>query len=107
MPQVAILGPRDAVLGLKASGVRAFVADNPAEAREALSRVLEGGYAVLFVTESAYRMVQEEMHPIQERNLPIVSILTDVRNPQGIGRSLLKRYVERAVGTELAFKGEE
>jgi len=107
MPQVAILGPRDAVLGLKASGIRAFVADNPLEAQEALSRILEGGYAFIFVTESAYRMIEEEVRRIQEKNLPIVSILTDVRNPQGIGRSLLKRYVERAVGTELAFKGEE
>ncbi len=107
MSRVAVLGERDAVLGFKSSGAVVFVADSAGEARKALGRVLSGDYAVLLVTESAAGILSAELNPLYERPKPVVTILPDARKPKGLGMELLRKRVERAVGANILFKGEE
>lgn len=107
MPKVAVLGQRDAVLGFKASGAVAFPADNPAEARERLDSILEGDYAILLVTEEIAKVLEKELEPLYSMPKPVVTILPDARKPQGIGMALLRKRVERAIGANILFKGEE
>ena len=85
MSRVAVLGARDAVLGFKASGAVAFLADDVHEARERLGKILEDDFAVLFVTEEMAEMLKEELQPLYEKPKPVVSILPDARRPKGLG----------------------
>ncbi|HHW18694.1 MAG TPA: V-type ATP synthase subunit F [Firmicutes bacterium] len=107
MSRVAVLGQRDAVLGFKASGAVCFPADDPEEARAALAKILEGDYAILLVTEEIAEALRKELSPLYEKPRPIVTILPDARKPKGIGMELLRKRVERAVGANILFKGEE
>jgi len=107
MPKVAVLGQRDAVLGFKASGVVAFPADNPNEAREHLRAILKGDYAILLVTEEIAEILEKDLEPLYDMPKPVVTILPDARKPRGVGMELLRKRVERAVGADILFKGEE
>lgn len=107
MPKVAVLGQRDAVLGFKASGVVAFPADNPEEARKHLQEVLEGDYAILLITEEMAQILEKELEPLYSMPKPVVTILPDSEKPQGMGMELLRKRVERAVGADILFKREE
>lgn len=107
MSKVAVLGQRDAVLGFKASGAVAFSADDPQEARDRLAEILRGDFAVLLVTEDIADVLREELRPLYEEPKPVVTILPDARKPKGLGMELLRKRVERAVGANILFKGEE
>jgi V/A-type H+-transporting ATPase subunit F len=107
MSKVAVLGERDAVLGFRFSGAVVFVADTPDEARLSLGKVLRGDYAILLVTESAADVLSAELTPLQDRPKPVVTILPDARKRHGLGMELLRKRVERAVGANILFKGEE
>lgn len=107
MPKVAVLGQRDAVLGFKASGAVTFPADSLEEAKGQLRKILEGDYAILLVTEDAAKKLEKELRPVYEQLKPVVTILPDARNPKGMAMDILRRRVERAVGANILFKGEE
>lgn len=107
MPKVAVLGQRDAVLGFKASGAVAFPADSPEEARKQLGVILQGDYAILLVTEEIAEILAKELEPLYDMPKPVVTILPDARKPRGVGMELLRKRVERAVGADILFKGEE
>lgn len=106
MPKVAVLGQRDAVLGFKASGAVTFPADSVEEARRQLEKILQGEYAILLVTEDMAKRLERELSPLYERLQPVVTILPDARNPEGMAKELLRKRVERAVGANILFKGE-
>jgi len=106
MPKVAVLGQRDAVLGFKASGAVAFLADSPEEAKKHLGKILEDDYAILLVTEEVAQVLEKELSPLYERPKPVVTILPDARRPKGMAKELLRKRVERAVGANILFKGE-
>ncbi len=107
MSKVAVLGQRDAILGFKASGAVAFPADSPGEARKGLSSIVEGDYAILFVTEEIAQVLEKDLEPLYDMPKPIVTILPDARKPQGIGMKLLRKRAEKAIGADILFKGEE
>lgn len=107
MSKVAVLGQRDAVLGFRASGAVAFPADSPEEARTELDRILREDFAVLLVTEDAAEWLHKELEPIFSGDKPVVTIIPDAKKPKGVALELLKKRVERAVGANILFKGEE
>lgn len=107
MSKVAVLGERDAVLGFKATGAVVFLADNVQEARKQLDTILKGDYGVLLVTENIAQLLEKELQPLYGEPKPVVTVLPDARNPKGIGRKLLRKRVERAIGVNILFKGEE
>lgn len=107
MPRVAVLGQRDAVLGFKASGAVAFPADSQKEARERLGIILKGDYAILLVTEQVAQDLEKDLEPLYAMSRPVITILPDATKPMGSGMELLRKRVERAVGADILFKGEE
>lgn len=107
MSRVAVLGQRDIVLGFKASGAQVFRADSLGEAREALTSVLRGDFAVLLVTEDIAEALKTELLPLYEAGKPVVTILPDARAGKGQAMELLRKRAERALGANILFKGEE
>ena len=106
MSRVAVLGQRDAVLGFKASGAVAFSADDPEEAKKRLAEILEGDFAVLFVTEEVADILKEELQPLYDKPKPVVTILPDARNSKGIGMGSCARGL-RGLSEPTFVKGEE
>lgn len=107
MSRVAVLGEREAVLGFRPSGAVVFLADTTERARTALEEILREDYAILLITEKAASALSAELGPLYERPKPVVTLLPDPRRRRGMGMEILRRRVERAVGANILFNGEE
>lgn len=110
---IAIVGPKDIVIGFKALGVTAVNAHNTEQAVEALFRlkkmtsVVEGKegqpkYAVIFVTEDIAKGINnEDYQKLTADALPAIIILPSIHGSTGFGIKRLGKIVERAIGSNI------
>lgn len=106
MPKIAVIGDRDSILGFKAVGVITFPVSGPEETKQALRKVTEGDYAVVFITEQAADQVHEAVEEVNARPTPILVPIPSSRGGLGLGRAQIRRSVERAVGADILFGKE-
>jgi V/A-type H+-transporting ATPase subunit F len=105
-PKVAVLGDRASVLGFKALGFSAVVAEEPEAARQALRRLVGEGYAVVYVEEATAAGIMDEIAGYADRPLPAIVLIPGSRGSLGLGLAKLKRAVEKAVGADILFGKE-
>lgn len=106
MSKIALIGNKDTVLGFKALGVSAFPVSNLNEAREALRKVSDDDYAAVFITEQLFLDLGTELKAINEKHLPVITVIPDNRRNLGLGMKHIKSQIERAVGVDTLFKEE-
>ncbi len=106
MSRIAFIGHRDAILGFKALGVTVMPATNRQATLEALARVREQDYEIVFITEPLARDIEAELEEMTQAPRPVVTILPDHRGSSGIGMARLKSRVEKAIGVDILFKEE-
>ncbi len=107
MRKAAIIGDGNTFEPFRALGLDVFSVSSSKEACEALDRVLEGTYAVLFVSETAAGMLGTALDPVRSGSFPIVNIIPGPADDLEAGTARLKRIVEKAIGVDILFKGEE
>ncbi len=107
MSKIAVIGPRDAILAYRALGAEIFPVTGQAGAREALGRVTEQGYQIVFLTEALAVEMQAELASVINLAQPVVTIIPDGRESLGTGTRRLKQRLEKAIGVDILFKGEE
>lgn len=98
-----MIGGRTSTAGFQALGVDAFVVRRPAEAAEVWARMNPSDYSIIFVTEPVYPALKDEIAALDERKLPVITVLPSVAGSKGSGEKELKKLVERAVGAEIVI----
>ncbi len=108
---VAIIGPKDVILGYKALGVTPFVSNNGSEALDVLQKIkhdIEKGekevmkFAVVILIESIAKQIPvENMDRISQGALPAIVVLPGIEGSTGEGVAKLKRLAEKAVGSDI------
>ena len=111
---IAIIGPKDIILGFKAIGVHTFFASN-AEATLAQLQMLkmdkiEGKelprYAIIFILEShAKNMPIDDYKKLTADPLPAIIALPGPEGSTGFGLERLGQIVEKAIGSNI-LKGD-
>lgn len=104
--KVAVLGDRASVLGFKALGFDAVVAEEVEAARAALRRLVQQEYAVIYVVEATAAGILETIAEYANRPLPAIVLIPGSRGSLGLGLAKLKRAVEKAVGADILFGKE-
>ncbi|MFC1655512.1 V-type ATP synthase subunit F [Patescibacteria group bacterium] len=111
--KIAIVGSKDQILGFKALGVTATIANNGEEAREALfklnSEVIDLGegetrkkYAIIFILEDlATQITKEDYKKLTKEALPAIIPIPGIRGTKGYGLERIKKMVEQAVGSDI------
>ena len=103
MYKIGIIGERDSVLGYMAIGFAVHEAADAAAAGRILRRLAEDdSYAIIFIVENYAAELEAEIAAHRDRPLPAIVTL-----PTGYGMAALKTAVERAVGADILFKGNE
>jgi V/A-type H+-transporting ATPase subunit F len=106
MSRVAVVGPRDAILAFKALGADVFpVAQKPA-ALAAVEKAAEAGYKLVFLSESLTGGIEKALAELQERIQATITVIPD-RESTGASLARVKERVEKAIGVDILFKGEE
>jgi V/A-type H+-transporting ATPase subunit F len=108
---IAIIGPKDIILGYKALGVTPFVANEGTEAFAHLQKIKhdvekgdkeESRFAVVIIIESIAKQIPvENMDKISQGALPAIVVLPGIEGSTGEGTAKLKRLAEKAVGSDI------
>lgn len=107
MYRIGVIGDRESVLGFKAVGLEVFPCDQADEARKVLKRIAKEDFAIIYVTEQLFQYLGEEADSYIDSRLPAIIPIPGKEGSLGIGMASVKKAVERAVGADILFGGDE
>lgn len=108
--EIAIVGPKDVILGFKAIGVRTHFASNPEQTLEKLQELKSEKlddtdrprYAIIFILESAAKLIPEDDYKkLTADALPAIIALPGPEGSTGFGLDRLGQIVEKAIGSNI------
>ena len=102
--KVAVLGDRDSIYGFSALGLNLFFAERQEEVKKYFLQLCSQDYAVVFITENATDMLNDEIEEVSSRLTPSVILIPGIKGNTGQGMKSLKRAVEKAVGSDILMK---
>lgn len=106
MYKIAVLGDYDSIYGFAALGLDTFSVDEPSEAAKTLRKLADGEYAVIYITEAFVTILEQEIDKYNTGLLPAIIPIPGVSGNTGIGIKNVKSFVEKAVGSDIIFNGE-
>lgn len=106
MYKIGVIGERESVLGFKAVGLDVFPCQDKDSARDVLHRIAKDEYAIVYITESLCKDMQQDIERYKDVRMPAIIPIPGVGGTCGIGMSNLKKAVERAVGADILFSNE-
>jgi len=107
MYKIGVIGDRDSVLGFKAVGLDVFPCAAADEAKKTLREIAKEGYAIIFITEGFAKDMREAMDQYKEERLPSIVPIPGIDGNFGVGFGNLKKSVERAIGADILFGGDQ
>jgi V/A-type H+-transporting ATPase subunit F len=107
--EMAIVGPKEVVLGFKAIGVKPVEAANSEEALHGLQNLkkdrLENGqprFAIIFIIESLARAIpSDDYKKVTADALPAIISLPGPEGSTGFGMRRIGQIVEKAIGSNI------
>lgn len=106
MPNVAVVGNRDAVLAFKAMGFLTYAAETPDQALSAVNDARKRNCSVVFITEALALGVEGELREFADRYGISITVIPDNRQKLGLGFKKMKAHVEKAIGVDILFREE-
>ena len=107
MYKIGVIGDRESVLGFKAVGLSVFPCDEPEEAGRILKDIAEQDFAIIYITEKLFAHLGEITERYKDARLPAIIPIPGKDGSLGIGMDSVKKAVERAVGADILFGGEQ
>ncbi len=106
MYKIAVMGDRDSIYGFAAVGLEPFPITDADAASAKLKELVEGNYAVVYITEALAAKLEKEINYYSERRLPAIILIPGISGNTGRGIQAVKRSVEQAVGSDIIFGNE-
>ena len=106
MYKIGVIGDRESILGFKAVGLDVFPVDDPDEARKILKRIAKEDFAIIYITEQVYQFMMDEVDEYTDSRLPAIIPIPGKDGTLGLGMTSVKKSVERAVGADILFGGD-
>ncbi|MBO4375214.1 MAG: V-type ATP synthase subunit F [Lachnospiraceae bacterium] len=106
MYKIAVMGEPDSIYGFAALGLDTFPFDSAEDAGQALRRLADSDYAVIYITEGLASLIAPEIERYQDSKIPAVIRIPGVSGNTGEGIMGVKKSVEQAVGSDILFGGE-
>lgn len=101
--KIAVIGDKDSVLAFKSVGVEVFDATTAEQARNLIKKLSQGGYAVVFVSESLAEQIPDVLSKAKLRTFPAVVPIPTTSDSSGFGMQGIKADVEKAIGVDILF----
>jgi V/A-type H+-transporting ATPase subunit F len=107
--KIAIIGPKDAIIGFSALGVVPFESYSADEALEILKKIKldlvednEDQFAIVLINEDIIKDIpQDEYKKITKEALPAIISVPGIQGSTGFGAEKVRRMVEQAVGSDI------
>ena len=103
--KIAIFGGKTSSLGFRAVGMDAYMVAEPEDAPPIWESIPKIDYAIIFITEPIYQVLESEVEDFPpEEEAPVVIIIPAVTGSRGLGLKAVKRRVEKAVGADVEVR---
>jgi len=106
MYKIALMGDRDTIIGFKLLGVSIFPVNKKEESVEILNKLVKEEYAVIFVTEEIGCQIIEEIEILQKTSFTSITIIPSKSEKKYLGLKILRKNIEKAIGTDILFRKE-
>ena len=106
MAKIGVIGDAASAMGFKAFGLDAFPVSSSEEARTVLHRLAKEDYGIIYMTERFCRDLRSDMAEYTGSKTPAIIPIPGVDGNYGIGIAGVKKSVERAVGADILFGGD-
>ena len=102
---IAVIGDSESIKGFGAIGLDIYPCDDMENAAHLLRKIADGdNYAVIYMTEELFELVEKERNRYESRLTPAIIPLPGVKGNTGIGSRRLSAFVEQAVGSDILFQ---
>ena len=101
MPEIAMIGDKDSILGFKSLGVAIFPVNTTEECITALKEVIKQDYKVAFITEQMAPEPNEIVELLSGRTFPVVTMIPSNRGSTGMALQRLQTLVRKAAGADI------
>ncbi|MGF6376520.1 V/A-type H+-transporting ATPase subunit F [Clostridiales Family XIII bacterium PM5-7] len=106
MYKIGVIGERSSVLGFKALGLDIFPCSQSDEAKKHLHELAKGEYAIIYITEGLAAELEKDIDQYKDSRLPAIIPIPGKEGASGTGMDSVRKSVERAVGADILFGGE-
>lgn len=107
MSNIAIIGEKNIIIGFNLLGFKLFPAIDASEAKNALQKCVSSDYNIVFITDDIAKLIFEEIEKYQRMSTVSICILPNRIQDSELSMELLRKNVEKAVGTDILFRKEE
>lgn len=95
------MGDYESIYGFGALGLDIYSCEETEEAKKIFKKLCAGAYAVVYITESCAKGLEEEIKKANEKLLPAVVLIPGAKDNTGEGMNNISRMVVRAVGADI------
>lgn len=106
MSNIALIGEKEVVTGFSLIGLKLFPATDSQEALKALRDCEKEDYTIVFITNDIAQPIVGEIEEFQKSSSMTVCILPNRSKETTLSLDILRRNVEKAVGTDILFRKE-
>lgn len=106
MSNIALIGEKEVIIGFNLIGFRLFPVTAYSEASEAFDTCTRGDYGIIFVTENIARLIADKIEVFQKKSPISICILPNHSEDSELSMKILRKNVEKAVGTDILFRKE-
>lgn len=90
-------------MGFKALGLSVFPVTESQEASRLINRMAREDFAVIFITESVAKEIDETLERYKSAPFPAIILIPGNRGSLGLGIEEIKKSVEKAIGADILF----
>ncbi|MEG1437194.1 MAG: V-type ATP synthase subunit F, partial [Oscillospiraceae bacterium] len=101
MYKIAAMGDKDSIYGFASIGLEIFPITDPQEGIHTLRKIIDGGYAVIYITEQLATQIESELDRYRSLPIPAIIPIPGVSGNTGVGMRNVSKSVEQAVGSDI------
>lgn len=98
---IAVIGDWESVMGFRALGLDTYPVNGPEEARRTIHDLAKTDCAVIYLTETLAKDLGDVLERYKDQLQPAIILIPGREGSLGIGKDMLQRAIERAVGADI------
>ncbi|NLL62033.1 MAG: hypothetical protein GX240_04505 [Candidatus Atribacteria bacterium] len=106
MSNIALIGEKEVIIGFNLIGFRLFPVTDYPEASKAFDACAKGNYEIIFITENIAELIIDRIEVFQRKSPVSICILPNHSKDSELNMEILRKNVEKAVGTDILFRKE-
>ncbi len=103
MYKIAVVGDRDSIYGFAALGLDIYDITDEENIGKKFKSIADSKYSVIYITEELAAKLEKEIDSYKDAEIPAIIPIPGIKGNNGIGISNVKKFVEKAVGSDIIF----